>query len=182
MITLSQIAINGQIYDFADLSARSSISTLNTALTALNADIASFEGKIWTVAEGGTGQTTANAVSRAFGKSKTAGDSWEMDGYRTSGYITTSKTELGFSISTPYRFYNTTGVTLAGAYKVVQNGKYLFGSSSSSYYNLSGHYHVGKINEAGLIYGHISTGATQSAATNNDICCLFFDTLTITLT
>lgn len=134
------------------------------------------------IASGGTGQATADAAAHALGMAKTAGDSWTMNNYRTDGWINDAKTEAHCTIKTPFRFYGQSGATLAGTYTVRQNGNYLFGSTSSTPYSLSGHYSGVAANSQGFVNVTIRTGATQSAATADDACAIVFNTLTITLT
>lgn len=114
---------------------------------------------------------------------KTAGDSFSVSGLRAGGYITTNKTEFAFTIPTPFTFYDVTGVTLTGSYTIRQNGNYLFGSTASAGYAFQGHYSIVGINQGtGQIHVVISTGATQTSATNNDTAAIVLNTCTITLT
>lgn len=134
------------------------------------------------IASGGTGQATANAAARALGMAKTAGDSWTMNNYRTDGWINDAKTEAHCTIKTPFRFYGQAGATLSGTYTVRQNGNYLFGSTSSTPYSLSGHYSGVAANASGFVNVTIRTGSVQNAAVADETCAVVFNSLTITLT
>lgn len=136
------------------------------------------------VSRGGTGQTSANAAARELGLAKTAGDSWTMNNVMAVGFLNSTKLTVNLCIQTPFRFYDATGVTLTGTYKVRQyNGIYLMGSSESSAQSLSGRVKASSIDNSGFVLVNIGTGTAQgSTATANGACTVQFPSLTIKLT
>lgn len=186
---LSRIIIGTTSYDIADVTSRDSINTLQTY----------FTNEVCNLANGGTG---INAKSQKdllhqLGLAKTVGDRINLDGIRTSGYLTSSKTELGFSIYSPYLIYDVSNVAFSGTYTVRQNDRYLFGSAADQGASVDAYVQNISLRGSGqtkigsnsfttdpyktFFNAIIKTGSPQSAAINNNPCSIVFHTLRIEL-
>lgn len=131
------------------------------------------------IANGGTGQTSANAAARALGMAKTAGDSITMSGIIVNGYLTNAKKSAYMTVPLPYRLYGVNSTTVSGTVTVRGSGLYLFGSTSDAPRNLSALSPAVTAYAGGFV--RIAwTGSEQSSATNNSPISVNFNTLTIT--
>lgn len=132
------------------------------------------------IANGGTGQTSANAAAHALGMAKTAGDSVNLSGYIASGYLTNAKKSAYILINLPYRIYGVTSAncTYSGTFTARQNNLYLFGSTSTTPRNLSALTTSIVVSANGWIRMAL-TGSEQTNAINNNPIVFYFDSLTI---
>lgn len=147
---------------------------------AFSADNIQYLTNPLSIADGGTGATSANAAARALGMAKTAGDSVTLSGYVANGYLTNAKKSAYVLIQLPYRIYGVTSgnCTYSGTFTARQNGLYLFGSTSTTPRNLSAVTTSIVVSTNGWIRIAI-TGSEQTNAINNNPISIYFDSLTI---
>lgn len=178
MATISQIKIGDQIYNICDADNRQTTETINNTLTTINQDLAAIKGRfdsngILKIANGGTAQSQSdkNALLRALGIAKTAGDAVDIGGFRGAGYVTNARKDFSFTICTSYLFYGVSASNsyITGTYTIRQNNGYHFGCTSDHLtYSFTNHHNINEILINGQTNITISTGVEQTKAVNND--------------
>ena len=108
------------------------------------------------------------------------GDSVSMNGYVSTGYISSSRTETTVVIHIPNGMRGVTSAAVTGSVIVRQNNAYLYGSSASTAVNLSGFTKAVTVNAGGGFIRLSFTGSTQTSAVNNSPISVYFSTLTVT--
>ncbi len=196
LATISQIQISDQIYEICDANNRQTTETINNTLTTINQNLAAIQSRfdsngILKIANGGTAKgdapsesiTNQNALLRALGVAKTAGDTIEITGFRGAGYITTGRKDFSFSICTRFFFYgaNAKNSFITGTYTIRQADDYHFGSTGSAGYSFTNHHTIAHLLSSGIVNVTINTGAEQTRAVNNDAAGIVINSGTLNL-
>lgn len=136
------------------------------------------------IANGGTGQTSANAAARALGLAKTKGDSFTVYNINAVGFLSNARKTASVTVYFPYLVYGTTNATsctLTGSFYARQNNGYCFGTTASATASLSSFTVAINRVQSGYVTFNV-TGGEQTLAINNDPISLYFSSLTIKLT
>lgn len=174
MANLSQITVNSVTYTISDLYSQNNLSTLTSTVTNLQTQIDNLSNNILPVTKGGTGASSLDLAAENLYLKKVSGQQFfDMSSYHTIGFISADRKAAHCSIPLPYAMSDTLDVTLWGYYKVLQNGVFLFGSTSSEPFYLDGNY-TARIHPNGYINVAITTGSVQSSATAMDACSIIF--------
>lgn len=130
------------------------------------------------IAHGGTGETTVEAMLKAFGLAFGKGDTFNLGNYIAGGYITSGATNFSCYILLPHTILpEVSKVSVSGLVRIRQNGKYILGQDlnvnlsmlDTTYQINTGRYGIAVSIDSGL-----------SNADNNDSAAAFFGNLVIT--